>query len=48
MRFVYYYVINKETHETAYVDCRKSKAEEFLANLSDAENYVITFKGVRI
>ena len=48
MRLVHYHVINKETRESIYVDCRKFKAEEFLANLPDAENYTIGFKWVSI
>lgn len=48
MRLIHYYVINKETNEKVYTDCREVKAKEFLANLSDKENYRIGYKWVSI
>ena len=48
MKLIHYHVINKTTKESIYVDCRKYKAEEFMANLPDAENYAIGYKRVTI
>lgn len=48
MRLIYHYVVNKNTNKSIYVDCRKDKAEEFMANLPDAENYFLGYKWVSI
>ena len=48
MRLVHYYVINKETGKRVYTNCRLHKAEEFLQNLQDKENYVICYKWLSI
>lgn len=48
MKLFHYYVINKETGKKIYVNCRRFKAEEFLANLADKENYFIGYKFVSI
>lgn len=48
MRLIHYYVINKETGKKVYVNCRKYKADEFLANLADKENHYIGYKWVSI
>lgn len=48
MKLFHYYVINKNTGKKVYVNCRKAKADEFLANLADKENYFIGYKFVSI
>ena len=48
MRLIHYHIVNKNTNKSIYVDCRKPKAEEFLANLQDKENYFLGYKWVSI
>ena len=48
MRLIHYYVINKKTGKKVYVNCRQSKAQEFLANLTDKENHYISYKWLSI
>lgn len=48
MRLVHYGVFNKETNSRVYTDCRKSKAEEFIAKQANPENFEIRYKWVSI
>ena len=48
MRTVHYHIINKNTNKAVFVHCLRYKAEEFLANLADKENYVLAYKWVSI
>ena len=44
MRIVRYYIINKQTKQAVYTDCRKNRVEEILAGMTDKENYTIGYK----
>lgn len=44
MRTIIYAVINKDTKEKVYQNCRQSKCEEFIANLPNKDNYKIGYK----
>ena len=44
MRTIIYAVINKDTKEKVYQNCRQNKCEEFIANLPNKDNYKIGYK----
>ena len=44
MRTIIYAIINKETHERVYTNCRLAKCEEVLATMENKENYKIGYK----
>ena len=48
MRMMRYYVVNKETKEVIYANCRKDKCEAHLAEMDNAENFVIGYKWLSI
>ena len=48
MRTIHYYVVNKNTRKAVYTECRKDRAEAFLAGLADKENYAIGYKWLSI
>ena len=48
MRMMRYYVVNKETKEPIYTNCRKEKCEEYLAKMDNAENFAIGYKWLSI
>ena len=48
MRTIRYYVVNKNTHQAIYTECRKDKAQAFLNGLADKENYTIGYKWLSI
>jgi hypothetical protein len=48
MRTIHYYVINKTTGKKVFVDCRQSKAQEYLNTLADKDNHYIGYKWLSI
>lgn len=48
MRLVHYGAFNKETNTCIYIDCRKHKVEEYIANLPNGDQYEIRYKWVSI
>ena len=44
MRTIIYGVFNKETNERIYIDCRRSKCEEFISTQDNKENLVVRYK----
>jgi hypothetical protein len=48
MRMMRYYVVNKETKEVVYANCRKDKCEAHLAEMNNAENFAIGYKWLSI
>lgn len=48
MRLVHYYVVEKATGKKVFVNCRHSKAQEYLNTLEDKEGYFIGYKWLSI
>ena len=48
MRIIRYYIVNKQTRQAVYTDCRKSKCEAFLNAMADSESYYIGYKWLSI
>ena len=44
MKITIYRVINKETKEVVFANCRSRNANEYLANLENPEQYEIVAK----
>ena len=44
MRIVHYYVINKETKRAVFMDCRPAKANAFIAEQTNPDNFVVVMK----
>ena len=48
MRAFRYYVVSKETKKEFYTSFSRKACEEFIASLSNKENYVIGYKWLSI
>jgi hypothetical protein len=48
MRTIRYYIVNKNTNEAIFTDCRRKACEQTLAKMADKENYTIGYKWLSI
>lgn len=44
MRTIIYSVINKNTNEKVYANCKNYKCEEFISKQENPNDFVITYK----